>query len=265
MAATRERIVTDWTRRLAEAEAGAEAGRNRAAWLSRLRVRLYRFLISLYGDGRWNAAVGEKGTAPSPIKTSAVFESADALPLAGKPAKSGEQIRGVLAAVANAQDERQQIGPWTEWVVVATKSSGVDLDRCARLFGNFGIVCRMPDPESVATPRPQVAEAEALMRTHWQRLSESAAIVPESKLRLPSEAFRDFVTRSAPVIVVLVAVGMISPVVALAIKQVNFIPLVLMLLFVAFLIAPHMPRTRQRLWGLAARAVSLTRRLFLKR
>src|SRR5262245_1199784 len=110
MADTRERIIADWTRRLADAEASDDAGVNRAAWLSRLRVRLFRFLLSLYGDGRWNAAVEENGAASSSSNASVVFDSADALPLAGKPAKNDEQIRSVLAAVAAAQVEPQQSG-----------------------------------------------------------------------------------------------------------------------------------------------------------
>ena len=51
---TRPDLIADWQTRLAAAEEGAGCASS-PGWLQRARVRLYRFLLSLYGDGGWNA------------------------------------------------------------------------------------------------------------------------------------------------------------------------------------------------------------------
>jgi hypothetical protein len=108
---------------------------------------LYRFLLSLYGDGRWNAPPAEGETqleAPSRVHVGAegVF------PLAGKPAKGEGKIRAVLKSVANSQ-EAPAPGPLTAgidrdaWVIVASDGDRIDPQRCADLLKAKGIISRV--------------------------------------------------------------------------------------------------------------------------
>src|SRR5436853_2458398 len=96
----RDQLIADWQKRLLAASDLAGPPSSRAAWLAHLRQRLYHFLILLYGDGRWNVP-GQLETPKSPGDTdSIVFDTPEALPLVGKPAKSLDTIRSVLDTVA---------------------------------------------------------------------------------------------------------------------------------------------------------------------
>ncbi len=104
----REEIIAEWRKQLAEAEEPVDADSQRTAWLTRLKLRLYRFLISLYGDGRWNGSDSDAEESPH---AGPFVVSEEALPLTGKPAKDASQIRDVLKSVAEASDGRTKPGP----------------------------------------------------------------------------------------------------------------------------------------------------------
>lgn len=141
MPLSRDQLVADWQSRLAAAEEFASGAAPRAAWLRRVQVRLYRFLLSLYGAGDWRAT----GDLDSPLveivhDKSLVFDSPEVLPLAGKPAKETGKIREVLKAVAGAQEQPLTVGPLVaglppqHWVVVAVVKSGVDPSRYVKML-----------------------------------------------------------------------------------------------------------------------------------
>src|SRR5262245_13622379 len=141
---TRDQLIADWQKRLGAASSTPDEPTSRAAWLSRLRFRLYRFLLSLYGDGRWNAATDDDAEQPR----GGVVIDDQALPLAGKPAKAPGKIQSVLKSVVSAQDRAAEQGPLaTElndpWVVVACTSDGLDVERCAQQLNAKGIVARV--------------------------------------------------------------------------------------------------------------------------
>lgn len=128
MAATpREQLIAEWRERLRDCESATGEMTSRSAWLTRVRVRLYRFLLSLYGTGEWQGAPGENlpssGVGESPT---AALQAQEAAPLAGKPAKSEGQIRSVLAAVSGASAQVPAPGPLVSeaeqniWVIAAT-------------------------------------------------------------------------------------------------------------------------------------------------
>ena len=138
MATTREQLISDWRQRLAAAEESAAAS-PRAAWLARMQVRLYRFLLACYGRSKWEPP-GEPRES-----TRLVFDSAAAESLEGKPARSRGQIRSVLTAVAKAQDDDHAPGPLTggldhdSWVVVAAASSKLKVNRCVEVLARSGL------------------------------------------------------------------------------------------------------------------------------
>src|SRR5437763_6104071 len=107
----RDQLIADWQNRLATASDVEEPPSSRAAWLARLRQRLYRLLLSLYGDGHWNAPFRIEPPASPSVADSVVFDAPEALPLVGKPAKSDDTIRSVLDTVASANSEPQVQGP----------------------------------------------------------------------------------------------------------------------------------------------------------
>lgn len=141
MSLTRDQLVADWRRRLAAAEERAPDAAHRPAWLARVQLRLYRFLISLYGSGDWRTT-DSLNSPPVDIvgDKSVVFDSPDVLPLAGKPAKEQGKIREVLKAVATAQNQSFTAGPLVaglppeHWVVVAVVKCAVDPDRCVKIL-----------------------------------------------------------------------------------------------------------------------------------
>ena len=57
MSTPRDQLIADWQNRLAAASEAPEEATSRAAWLVRLRTRLYHFLLSLYGEGNWKFIV----------------------------------------------------------------------------------------------------------------------------------------------------------------------------------------------------------------
>ena len=168
MTVTREQLIADWQQRLTDAESAPIGESNRLAWLVRVRIRLYRFLLSLYGDAGWNAAPKSPADDSS---TSVIFDSPQVLPLAGKPAKSEGKIRAVLKSVANSQDNRCAPGTfdssrppatgafkWPDdswmrrvlvatdiWRVVASEEWNRDVHKCRQLLEANGLHPRLVD------------------------------------------------------------------------------------------------------------------------
>lgn len=143
MTTARDELIAQWRQKLADARQAASSDPRRA-WLSAMRVRLYRFLLSCYGASPWN-------TNPRPQKSepnAALTHVPDAGELSGKPPKSIGQIQSVLKSVANAQDHAPQPGPLVHglepdsWVVVAAASSKSDIAAIVRELTRRGIAAR---------------------------------------------------------------------------------------------------------------------------
>lgn len=146
---TRDNLIADWRARLADAEAEPMSAAPPRAWLTRVRVRLYRFLLSLYGEGVWRADEDQLPQSRPAASAAVVFDSAEAETLTGKPAKGEGQIRTVLKAVANSQDHRPQAGSLQGsevianlWLMVVSDSTNLSLPRCQNLLKHHGIECR---------------------------------------------------------------------------------------------------------------------------
>jgi len=153
---TRDQLIADWRKRLDAASEVPAEPTSRAAWLVRLRLRLYRFLLSLYGEGDWTApadAVSVRRGSPDPAAALTEgltpVECAPEPPLTGKPAKTIDSIRAVLNSVAVARENRPNVGPLAaginrdDWVLVASVSRGFDPELTAAALLSKGIVSRV--------------------------------------------------------------------------------------------------------------------------
>jgi hypothetical protein len=170
MTATREQLVADWHDRLAAAQADPLALSGQGAWLARVKIRLYRLLISIYGDGQWSR--GETLRKDNAGHDGAAAELSQSGPLlgTGKPARTAGKIAAVLKAVANAQDAPRTCGPLAggitadSWIVVACESANISPTRCAMLLESSGIVTRIANQgDDVLVHVPAADRKQALM------------------------------------------------------------------------------------------------------
>jgi hypothetical protein len=177
MSVTREQLISDWRQELTAAEESAAAS-PRLAWLARMKIRLYRFLLACYGGSDWQPPATE--TISRIESTSqAVFDSAQAAELAGKPAKSGVEIRSVLTAVAKAQDDPHAPGPLAggldhdSWVVVAAASSKLKLGQSLRFLWAAGLhprACYRGDDRMIEVPACERREAFEVIEQNRHRV-----------------------------------------------------------------------------------------------
>jgi hypothetical protein len=142
---SRGKLVQDWRRRLAAAEA-QDQEEHRLRWLYRMRVRLYRFLLSCYRQEDWRA--DEASTTAD--ETFADVPHGDTttlldVTLDGKPAKNPGKMLAVLKSVSAAQDHPPLAGPLIhgiaedEWIVAASARDKLKLPGCVELLRHFGI------------------------------------------------------------------------------------------------------------------------------
>lgn len=190
MATTRDELVHDWRERLSAAEA-TTASSPRSAWLARMQIRLYRFLLACYGTSNWEPPA--RPAEHSPL----VFDSAEAKSLDGKPARSLAEIRSVLGSVAKAQDETPMPGPLAggldhdSWVVVAAASSKLKVHRCIDLLVKAGLhprLCQRGDDQTVEVPAHERRDAFDVVERHRPTLHQP----PKTPRTQPVPAWASF-------------------------------------------------------------------------
>ena len=178
MTRARDELVSDWRQQLAAAQS-AVADSPHSAWLARVRVRLYRFLLACYGDASWSAAPLEETQESSDAAAGALADSLGDVALEGKPAKSLGQIRSVLKAVASAQDDPHAPGPLAgglapeSWVIVAAASSKLKIGRCCELLRAGGLHARTAyrgDDHMVEVPARQRQQAFEIIERNRGRV-----------------------------------------------------------------------------------------------
>lgn len=175
MATTRDKLLADWRQQLHAAES-LLAESPRYAWLGRMRVRLYRFLLACYGKQPWRT------TPVSASPECVVFDAPDAALLHGRPARPAAKIQSVLKSVAGAQDAAVETGPWAKglaansWVIVATRGSNIDPTRLQRLLEWLGIASQRRaygTDEAVEVARSDLHSARVIVRRYGWWLRES--------------------------------------------------------------------------------------------
>ena len=145
MPITREQLIADWRQKLAEGGEQLTDQPEQVTWLLRVRQRLLRFLLSLYGGGQWQSSTGLPEQQDASARDLVV---SPVLTLHGKPAKPVETIRATLDSVAQARTVPVQRGVLGQveglegWVVVAALSEGLDPDRCVGVLTGEKIATR---------------------------------------------------------------------------------------------------------------------------
>ena len=183
MPTTRDKLIADWRGRLHAAEELLAAG-PRYAWLARMRIRLFRFLLSCYAKEAWRTSpyahrVKSK-TDDVAAADSVVFDAPEAALLHGKPAKGAGKIQAVLKSVAGAQDHPPAMGPLTNgipqdcWVTVALYDDDETPYQLAQQLEFEGLACRVricgPNT-AVDVPSAHRKQALLIIRSSqaWQR------------------------------------------------------------------------------------------------
>ncbi len=173
---SRGKLVQDWNRRLAAAEADG-AKKHSLKWLYQMRVRLYRFLLSCYRQGDWRA------DEPS-ISTEDTFADASHgetttildCPLDGRPAKHAGKMLAVLKSVSAAQDHPAETGPLLggiaadEWVIVVSARDELRMERCQDLLRQHGIASTWTLQDEITVRLFDLERARRLIRTYQETL-----------------------------------------------------------------------------------------------
>lgn len=173
---SRPKLVQDWNRRLAAAEAEG-AQKHSLKWLYQMRVRLYRFLLSCYRQQDWRAdkpsTSAEDTLADVPHgDTTTILDC----PLDGKPAKHAGKMLAVLKSVSAAQDHPAESGPLLdgvaadEWVVAVSPRDKLRMNRCQDLLRQYGIASTWTLQEELTVRLFDLERATQLIRTFREDL-----------------------------------------------------------------------------------------------
>ncbi len=149
----REQLIRDWRDRLAQSEAELECGSPNRRWVKRIYVRLYRFLLAIYGRGDWTADDALSSTDGTDMPDDDSHQSHMELidlrtEIGGTPPKSVARIRQTLKTVHAAAEPTEQFGPHAkglqpeDWIVAASQRDGVMLQRFAEALYLAGVPCR---------------------------------------------------------------------------------------------------------------------------
>jgi hypothetical protein len=184
---TRDEIIADWRNRLAEATVAPTEPSSRPAWLIRLRVRLYQFLLSLYGEGHWHSADVQSSEGAQQVTDN---QTAESIAWQGKPAKDITAIRAVLSSVAEARPSPNVPGSFAEgagpeaWIVVATFNTGIQPQRCTTLLNAKKISARWlsrNDDVTVEVRSKDEAQATHIIQANINRLRRFNRFVVPSR------------------------------------------------------------------------------------
>lgn len=203
---TRGPVIAHWRAELSAAEEAQRGEGGNHAWLARMRVRLYRFLLACYAAGPWGARPqGVDGEAELPPDTARppvgddrqgreTIGPAYISPAGWTHVRQPGKIAAVLKAVAGAQ-EPHVAGPLVHglapdsWVALAAESSHVDLERLAHILKNNDIEQRVRTCgddrvlEVRACDRARAAYwlglSAGALRTRFNRQSGSVPLIAE--------------------------------------------------------------------------------------
>ncbi|MFN0017784.1 MAG: hypothetical protein ACKVP0_05960 [Pirellulaceae bacterium] len=173
---SRGKLVQDWRRRLAAAEADGAEGERRT-WLAQMRLRLYRFLLSCYQDADWRAdepsmSTGETLADVARGDTTTLLD----VRLEGKPAKTTGKMQAVLKSVSAAQDHPAEAGPLLggigveESVAVVEAHEELDKAACQELLRQFGIASTWTTAGEIKVRLFDQVRALQLIRSHRESL-----------------------------------------------------------------------------------------------
>jgi hypothetical protein len=173
MMTPRTALADIWRSRLAEAEHQIAVDPTRQRWLPGIYVRVYRFLLSCYGDEA--AAESFADGAADRMEFHGELREFD-----GAGAKPVETIRAALGAIHDARGEGAPAGPLVDgglrdgdWIAVAAASSRVSPAACCRLLREQGLQARQTrraGDTMVMVPGEQRERAFRLLRENRDQL-----------------------------------------------------------------------------------------------
>lgn len=148
----RERVIGVWRARLVY---WRERLDSRRPWVAKAYVRVLSFLLSRYASGEElssdSAVSADKnapGEEPDGGHSRMTYYQAPTVG-AGKPARSGDAIRGVLDTVRQSQPPREPAGPLAgglpseAWIGLASLRDKKQVERLRRLLAEAGMATRV--------------------------------------------------------------------------------------------------------------------------
>ena len=97
---TRQQLVEEWKAKLAASEQTPAASNERFAWVRQIYTRIYRFLVSYYGDGEWRGDRDDSSPRANSQSTVSRMPFVECVPPSdGLLPKSPERIRATLESI----------------------------------------------------------------------------------------------------------------------------------------------------------------------
>lgn len=170
---TRQELIRQWELRLAEAERADGA----ISWSDRLRQRLYRFLLAMYGGSVWPGASDDVDNSRGRASVSRLVVADDEPTHDGKAPRSRAQILAGLKHVQGLSEELAPPGPLREglqddaWVVVYSspkRQRGSLAYRMLRRAGFQPQLLRKGATSQILVVRTESAKAREALAVGWQ-------------------------------------------------------------------------------------------------
>jgi hypothetical protein len=124
---TRQQLVEDWKAKLAASSQPPTECGARFAWVRQVYARIYRFLVSCYGEGEWRGAGDDSSLNADSQSTASRMPFVECVPTSdGLLPKSRERIRAALESIHGSNPGIATPGTMTgvsddAWVVVAAR------------------------------------------------------------------------------------------------------------------------------------------------
>jgi hypothetical protein len=150
----RPQLLTFWRTRLAANQNEIARGSPHLQWLRRAYIRVYRFLLSQYGEVQENAAAHFDSDCDDIAGVPVITDTSN-MPLVdntpdhrGRPPKTIGKIQNVLKGIHNANDRDDEPGPLAQglpgtiWLTVAARRERWIPEKCVRFLQQRGIPAR---------------------------------------------------------------------------------------------------------------------------
>jgi hypothetical protein len=185
----RTHLIAYWRSRLLVSQQQCDEGSIRLRWLRRAYARIYRFLLSQYGDA------GDAPLTGPPSKMPLVDNTLD---IVGRPPKTIGKIQATLKHIHNASGRSDEPGPLAGgvtgdlWLVVASRRERWIPSKCASLLRRNGI-----------NARTATRSGDVVVEVERNEFGAAAAILESCRWSL-SYRNRYSVPRGAPLLYALV-------------------------------------------------------------
>ncbi|WP_425614796.1 hypothetical protein NA78x_004675 [Anatilimnocola sp. NA78] len=188
---TRQELLDYWQQRLADSE---HAGGQGFAWTDRLRLKLYRFLLAMYGQSEWPGSKDDVDNEIGRTLNSSLMVADTSEISTGKAPRTRAEILKSLQSVKGLSDELAPPGPLQHGlepnspVVVAANRKRVKAERVARYLEKQNIPIEVRYAGSlwqIFVRQCDAAKAAAIIAELVPVASQSRFQVSSARARLP--------------------------------------------------------------------------------